>query len=286
MAIALAPTTSTRHVRAVLVLAAVIAISAVLATGINALRAPMTPAPVDAAPPAMEFRASVLSEESLARVDAILATPLPDRPAPPPLEPWEDYYARPRPVPAAAAAPASPDIVADEVHRVAGSLPGTAIRPRATGWAAEFISAVGYEARRAGGSDRIPPSVTIAQAILESDWGRSALSTRANNYFGIKAAGRAGTAGSVTMQTMEVANGQAYWVNAPFRAYRSLGDSVADHNLFLFENSRYRPALAVGSDPVAFASALQRAGYATDPRYAVKLVAIMDRYDLYRYDVR
>lgn len=149
---------------------------------------------------------------------------------------------------------------------------------------AEFINTVGEAARLSQGVTGVPASVTVAQAILESDWGRSGLTRQANNYFGIKAVGRSGTAGYVTMPTLEVANGQAYWVDAPFRAYTSLADSVADHHRFLIENSRYRPAFAYSANPVRFAQAIHRAGYATDPNYTFSLVTLMDRYDLYRYD--
>jgi flagellar protein FlgJ len=69
-----------------------------------------------------------------------------------------------------------------------------------------------------------------------------------------------------------------------FRAYKTIAESFVDHGLFLVENGRYAAAMAVKNDPRQFARAVNRAGYATDPAYASKLIGLMDRYDLYRYD--
>jgi flagellar protein FlgJ len=130
----------------------------------------------------------------------------------------------------------------------------------------------------------IPASVTIAQAILESNWGQSALSREANNYFGIKATGGIGSDGAVWMPTLEYVNGGSYTVVAPFRAYRSLADSVADHAALLQQLSIYRSALQATNDPDEFARRIARAGYATDPAYADKLIGLMQRYNLYQFD--
>jgi flagellum-specific peptidoglycan hydrolase FlgJ len=180
---------------------------------------------------------------------------------------------------------ASADIAQAAAARVSSYTP-YAPQPRATGYEGQFIHALGMTARSTPGTDRIPPSVTIAQAILDSGWGRSQLAAKYRNYFGIKASGTQGTAGVVTMPTIEFYGGQAVWVNAAFRAYRSLADSVTDHHRFLQENSRYRAILQYGANnPAAFARGLQQAGFATDPQYADKLLNIMDRYQLYVYDV-
>jgi flagellum-specific peptidoglycan hydrolase FlgJ len=137
-------------------------------------------------------------------------------------------------------------------------------------------------------SDRItgvPASVTIAQGILESAWGRSRLSSEAHNYFGIKAQTREGTAGVVYMQTWEVENGQNVMRNEPFRRYNSAAESLIDHGYFFVENPRYARAMAEAQDPRAFARRINEAGYATDPAYAPKLISLMDKYELYQYDV-
>ncbi len=147
-----------------------------------------------------------------------------------------------------------------------------------------FIQAVGDAARRSQANTRVPASVTVAQAILESDWGRSRLTRQANNLFGIKALSGPGPAGTATFSTWEHLSGKDVVVQAPFKAYNSLDESVDDHGWFFVRNSRYADALEVAGDPAAFAAAIQQDGYATDPAYAAKLVRLMDRYDLYRFD--
>jgi flagellum-specific peptidoglycan hydrolase FlgJ len=130
----------------------------------------------------------------------------------------------------------------------------------------------------------VPASVTIAQAALESDWGKSKLSTQGQNYFGIKATKSPGTAGVVNMPTGEYLNGSYVTVNAPFKAYNNMADSFTDHGVFLKDNPRYAK-LFTTNDPDTFARGLQSAGYATDPSYAAKLIKFMDTFNLYQYDV-
>jgi hypothetical protein len=149
----------------------------------------------------------------------------------------------------------------------------------------DFINTVGEAAQRARKATRVPASVTVAQAILESDWGRSRLARQGNNLFGIKALGSAtGPAGVVSLGTWEVVNDSNIMVQAPFKAYYTLQQSIDDHASFLTRNRRYAAALTVGDDAQAFARAIQDAGYATDPSYASKLIGLMDRYNLYRFD--
>jgi hypothetical protein len=148
-----------------------------------------------------------------------------------------------------------------------------------------FIDAVGTAAQRSSKTSGVPASVTVAQAILESDWGRSRLSRQGNNLFGIKALGSVtGPAGVVTLATREHVDGGDVIVQAPFKAYFTLEQSIDDHGSFFKRNKRYAGALRVGNDARAFAHAIQDAGYATDPNYANKLIGLMDRYDLYRFD--
>lgn len=132
----------------------------------------------------------------------------------------------------------------------------------------------------------VPASVTIAQAILESEWGKSLLSKQAKNYFGIKSHGIAGSAGTVTMPTWEVIGGRNVTVNAVFRAYRTVADSLTDHGKFFLENPRYAKALKFKNDAKEFARQIHAAGYATDPSYSDKLIRLMDKYQLYQYDVK
>lgn len=158
--------------------------------------------------------------------------------------------------------------------------------PGAAGWQRDFILQIAPGARVSMRKTGVPASVALAQAILESDWGRSKLTREANNLFGIKAYRDPGTAGIYEINTWEVIGGRNVTVLAAFKAYTTLADSIVDHGNWFHNNSRYHPALAVRSDPKAFAYAINAAGYATDPAYAPKLVQLMDRYNLYAYDVR
>jgi hypothetical protein len=148
-----------------------------------------------------------------------------------------------------------------------------------------FLDSATQAAMVASAATGVPASVTVAQAILESDWGRSTLAQSASNYFGMKALGGLGNDGVVWMPTAEFdANGQRYMTTSPFRAYRSLTDSLMDHDRLLSNAARYSQAMQAASNPRQFAQLLAEAGYATDPHYADKLIALMDRYDLYRLD--
>jgi len=148
-----------------------------------------------------------------------------------------------------------------------------------------FLDTAAQAARDSAALTGVPASVTVAQAILESDWGRSQLATAANNYFGVKAMGTLGPDGVVWMPTSEYdAAGQLYQTVSPFRAYKSLTDSMTDHDLLLETSSRYAAAMKAARDPKQFAALLAKGGYATDPAYADKLIALMDRYNLYQLD--
>jgi flagellum-specific peptidoglycan hydrolase FlgJ len=132
-------------------------------------------------------------------------------------------------------------------------------------------------ARRAG----LPASVILAQAILESDWGRSELARRNHNLFGIKAHG---PADAVVYTTTEFTGERSRRVKARFAAYDSYGGCLADYARVL-ARPRYARARAVAANPFAFAVELQRCGYATDPRYARKLALLIRRYRLEEFDL-
>lgn len=127
----------------------------------------------------------------------------------------------------------------------------------------------------------IPASVTLAQAALESGWGRSKLASKHYNFFGIKKHDWTGKI--VTLTTKEVVGGQSIIVSADFRSYVSPLEGFADHSQFLLENKRYRNALSK-TNPFDFANELQRAGYATDPEYAKKLKSMINNYNLTLFD--
>ncbi|MGM1047589.1 MAG: N-acetylmuramoyl-L-alanine amidase [Bacillota bacterium] len=131
----------------------------------------------------------------------------------------------------------------------------------------------------------IAASLTIAQAALESAWGASGLTAKANNLFGIKGKG---PAGSFTTLTTEHVNGKDIKVNAEFRSYKNWGESVADHSKFILDGPNWNRNLykkVIGVDGKTAAREIAKAGYATDPKYADKLIALMDKYNLYRYDI-
>lgn len=145
----------------------------------------------------------------------------------------------------------------------------------------EFIESIKEGALRGYEKYGILPSLTIAQAILESGWGRSQLSQCANNLFGIKAfsdwIGR-----RVNLPTTEWYDGQMKIVNAEFRAYDNLIDSIEDHNKLL-SYARYKSV----TECLDYRDACQKiheCGYATDPRYTEKLVSIIEKNKLFEYD--
>jgi hypothetical protein len=148
-----------------------------------------------------------------------------------------------------------------------------------------FLDSAGGAARRDAALTHVPASVTVAQAILESDWGRSSLAQDANNYFGMKVMGTLGNDGVVYLPTSEYDDSGALHTSvSAFRAYKSLADSTADHDQLLATASRYASAMQVADDPRQFAAEIAQDGYSSDPDYADKLVDLMDRYNLYQLD--
>lgn len=144
-----------------------------------------------------------------------------------------------------------------------------------------FLDKYGPGAVRSMQSTGVPASVTLAQAILESGWGRSGLTRKAFNFFGIKGTG---PAGSLTVRTREVVNGRSIYINAAFKAYHNAAESFIDHGKMLRRLSRYAPCFRYRNDPARFCQELQRAGYATDPHYASALTNIIKQYGLARFD--
>lgn len=152
----------------------------------------------------------------------------------------------------------------------------------------QFIAAAAPGAQAGWRQFGVPPSVTIAQAILESGWGRSKLAANDRNFFGIKCQkGRYGTIanGCHTYNTQECrTDGSCFNTSAVFRTYRTVADSFRDHGNFLRVNSRYKPAFAYTRNATQFLVEMKAAGYATDPHYVAKVRGIMQSYNLYRYD--
>jgi flagellum-specific peptidoglycan hydrolase FlgJ len=143
-----------------------------------------------------------------------------------------------------------------------------------------FISAVAPGAMAAQARYGVPAAVTIAQAIDESGWGQSELAVKDHNLFGIKGSGPAGTD---AMATQEFLNGSWVTSTAYFRVYHNVAESIADHGQLLATSPIYQRAMADRAVPDAFANDLTGV-YATDPTYGSTLIALMQLYDLYRYD--
>jgi peptidoglycan hydrolase FlgJ len=140
----------------------------------------------------------------------------------------------------------------------------------------EFIEKMLPQAEAAGRELGVDPRAIIAQAALETGWGTSQpadATGNSHNLFGIKA-GANWKGASVGSATTEFENGVAGTEVARFRAYGSAQASVNDYVSLLRDNPRYSAALNTGGDVHAFAAALQRGGYATDPDYANKLVTV------------
>ena len=133
-------------------------------------------------------------------------------------------------------------------------------------WTAQMLDAAEETARLIGCS----PEAIVAQAALETGWGKSAIG---HNIFGIKAdSSWKGPKRLVT--TREVIDRQLVTLQAWFRDYPTYADSIADHFAFLKANTRYADAFNAGSDEAYFA-ALQADGYATDPNYAHALLDML-----------
>ncbi len=127
----------------------------------------------------------------------------------------------------------------------------------------------------------IPASITLAQGMLESNWGRSDLATKANNHFGIKC-GNDWTGATFSWEDDEYKHGNL--VKSCFRVYDSVGESFDDHSAFL-SKKRYKFLYEYGVyDYKSWAKGLVKAGYATDPKYANKLIFIIEKYNLYKFD--
>lgn len=128
------------------------------------------------------------------------------------------------------------------------------------------------EMRRSG----VPASITLAQGLLESGAGYSTLAVKGNNHFGIKCHKWEGR----TIRHDDDAP------NECFRAYDKPDDSFRDHSDFLRYSDRYKSLFDLHpTDYKGWARGLKAAGYATDPKYADKLIGIIEKYDLSKYDL-
>lgn len=137
-----------------------------------------------------------------------------------------------------------------------------------------FLDSIAPWAKEAADKLGVAPELVSAHAALESGWGQRPLKnsdgSSSNNLFGIKAG--SGWHGGVTESaTTEFVGGAAVKTSARFRSYPDQASAFHDYAQMLIDNPRFKGALGAGKDAHAFASALAKGGYATDPAYAAKL---------------
>jgi LysM repeat protein len=148
-----------------------------------------------------------------------------------------------------------------------------------------FIREIAPYAQRIQEKYNILASLVIAQACLESDFGRSGLAKKGKNLFGVKGSYNGQ---SVTMPTTEYRDGKPYKINAAFRKYPSWYESMEDlarlyHNGVSWDRNKYKPIIGE-TNYVMACKKVQECGYCTDPNYATKLINIIEKYELYKYD--
>ncbi|GGW63523.1 flagellar assembly peptidoglycan hydrolase FlgJ [Alishewanella tabrizica] len=141
----------------------------------------------------------------------------------------------------------------------------------------EFIRSLLPAARKAASALGLDPLALIAQAALETGWGKRMIKTATGdnsyNLFGIKAS-RNWQGDTAVVDTLEYRQGVARKEQAKFRAYESPEQSLKDYASFISNSLRYQQAVAAAQEPAAYFSELQAAGYATDPNYAQKIMSV------------
>lgn len=145
-----------------------------------------------------------------------------------------------------------------------------------------FLDLIAPAARASHRASGIPASFTLAQAALESGWGASKLSTLGRNLFGVKA-DKAWKGEVLMMQTKEFENGRPVMVMARWRQYPTWAACLADRVEFFKRNKRYAACFKETTGE-GWCRAVAAAGYATDPAYAAKLLAMIKGRDLTRFD--
>lgn len=167
-----------------------------------------------------------------------------------------------------------PDLVLGKTQKVSEFAP---ISPQ------DFVEKITPYAKRSAAELGVPVEAIVAQAALETGWGRytmkNADGSNAFNFFGIKA-GNGWQGEQVNVTTLEYRNGIAAKETASFRSYASLDEAFKDYSNFLLKNPRYQKALDAireSNDAKSWGNQLQQAGYATDPNYGKKIASIVAR---------
>ncbi|MGH8187689.1 MAG: flagellar assembly peptidoglycan hydrolase FlgJ [Steroidobacteraceae bacterium] len=153
----------------------------------------------------------------------------------------------------------------------------TANRQPPTASKSDFVRAMWPHAEEAARKVGVDPHALLAQAALETGWGKSVPRTPTGEYsfnlFGIKA-GTRWSGATVSVPTLEFESGTPVRKVERFRAYESPAESFLDYAQLIGSNPRYASVRGTGTDVASFAAALQQGGYATDPQYAQKIVGI------------
>lgn len=144
-----------------------------------------------------------------------------------------------------------------------------------------FIDLILPAAKASALRTKIPAGFTCMEAALESAWGASELTVKANNLFGVKA-DASWDGPTLALPTREYVGGKFIIVQAKWRAYPGWLASIEDHANFLLDNERYgyktgTGAFTPGLTSAQFAEAIAKAGYATDPDYAAKIIQMMTK---------
>lgn len=146
----------------------------------------------------------------------------------------------------------------------------------------EFIEKVGQAAVKYYGQYKILPSLTIAQAILESRWGKSKLAVECHNYFGMKWVQGCGCAYKTYKTGEQRPDGKRYTVEAKFRAYKTMSEGIKGYYDFL-QYSRYKNLKGV-KDYKKACLLIKEDGWATSLNYTKNLISVIETHHLDRYD--
>ena len=139
-----------------------------------------------------------------------------------------------------------------------------------------FVKTIWPYATKAAKLLGLDPKILVAQAALETGWGEFIVKDKSgdssNNFFNLKAV--RGEHNAIALKAIEFIANTPRQVNVCFRKYSSIEESFKDYVTFIKKNKRYEEALANTHDPERYIAALSRAGYASDPHYAAKILAI------------
>ncbi|MGS2720394.1 flagellar assembly peptidoglycan hydrolase FlgJ [Paraglaciecola aestuariivivens] len=142
-----------------------------------------------------------------------------------------------------------------------------------------FIQQLYPVAQQAAQELGLDPKALLAQAAVETGWGQHMIHNKdgqnSHNLFGIKA-GKSWQGSRALVNTLEFEQGMPQTKKAPFRVYPSFAESMQDYVSFVQQNPRYSEAVKQSDSPKAYFTELQKAGYATDPQYANKIMAVLE----------